>query len=40
MHDEDELFESDEELDEDMDDDDLDDLDDFAGDELEEDEEI
>jgi hypothetical protein len=36
MHDEDELFESDEELDEDMDDDDLDDLDDFSGDALEE----
>lgn len=38
MHDEDELFESDEELDEDMDDDDLDDLDAFSGDELEEEE--
>ena len=36
MHDENELFKSDEELDEDMEDDDLDDLDAFSADEVEE----
>lgn len=40
MHNEDELFKSDEELDEDMDDDELDDLDAFSGDDVEEEEGI
>lgn len=40
MHNEDELFKSDEELDEDMDDDELDDLDAFSRDDVEEEEGI